>query len=54
MNKLIALVFALALAATGARIAGMWTDAGNAAAMLFGLAMILLLLRLINDSDRPQ
>ncbi len=54
MTKLITLVFVLALIATGARITGLWIDAGNLAAILFGFAMILLLLRMINDSEKPM
>ena len=54
MTKLVTLVFALALIATGARITGLWPDAGNVAAILFGVAMILLLLRMINEGDKPM
>jgi hypothetical protein len=54
MSKLFALILTLALLALAARLTGIWADAGNYSALLFGVAMIVLLLRMINDSDNPS
>ena len=52
MSSCILAALALSLLAIVLNLTGIWKNAGNLAATLFALTLILALLGIINDSDK--
>jgi uncharacterized membrane protein YtjA (UPF0391 family) len=52
MSRCIVVSLALALLASAVHLMGLWKRAGDLAAVLFGLTLVLVLLSVINDSDK--